>query len=85
MAVLRINIILMRIRILDPHWKTMDPDPDPGHFLKKFFFCSFWLIFYPLDPDPWICIFLQIRDPESQNRANPTDPDLKQYFEERVK
>jgi len=37
----------MRIRILDPHWKKMDPDPDPdpgkmdpdpdpdpGHFFK---------------------------------------------------
>ena len=64
MAVLRINIILMRIRILDPHWKNMDPDPDPGHFLKKFFFCSFWLIFYPLDPDPWIRIFFA--DPGSR-------------------
>ena len=25
--VLRINLILKRIRILDPHWKKMDPDP----------------------------------------------------------
>ena len=25
-----------------------------------FFFLSFWLIFFPLDPDPWIRIFLQI-------------------------
>jgi len=35
-AVLRIHLILMRIRILDPHWKKMDPDldPDPGHFFK---------------------------------------------------
>ena len=39
-AVLRIQLILMRIRIriLDPHWKKMDPDPDldpdPGYFLK---------------------------------------------------
>ena len=40
-AVLRINLILIRIRILDPHWKNMDPDPDPGHFLKKFFFAVF--------------------------------------------
>ena len=35
-AVLRIHLILMRIRILDPYWKKMDPDPnpdpDPGHF-----------------------------------------------------
>ena len=34
-------------------------------FFQKFRFrskvlCSFWLIFYPLDPDPWICIFLRI-------------------------
>ena len=35
-AVLRIQLILMRIGILDPHWKKMDPDPDPdpGYFLK---------------------------------------------------
>ena len=26
----------------------------------KFLFCSFWLIFCPLDPDPWIRIFLRI-------------------------
>ena len=25
------------------------------------FFCSFWLIFCPLDPDPWIRILLRIR------------------------
>ena len=25
-----------------------------------FFFCNFWLIFYPLDPDHWIRIFLRI-------------------------
>ena len=31
-----------------------------------FFFGSFWLIFYPLDPDPGC-----------QNLADPTDPDLK--------
>ena len=98
----------IRIRILDLHWKKMDPDPDPGHFFKiywifitlnnfqnwsvifilkldelfrneenfiisffskfqilvlgvKEFFFSVWLIFYPLDPDPWIRIFLRIR------------------------
>ena len=33
---------------------------------SKFFFCSFWLIFCPLDPDPG-----------SQNLADPTDPDPK--------
>ena len=27
----------------------------------NFFFCSFWLIFCPLDPDPWIRIFLRNR------------------------
>ena len=31
-------------------------------------FCSFWLIFYPLDPDPG-----------SQNLADPTDPDPKHW------
>ena len=100
-------LILMRIRILDPHWKKINPDP--GYFYKiywifltffshifilkldnqsemrkifqslffskvqilvarrkKVFFCSFWLIFYPLDPDPWICIFLRIRIQEAK-------------------
>ena len=33
--------------------------------VKKFFF-SFWLIFYPLDPDPWIRIFLRIRIQEAK-------------------
>jgi len=28
---------------------------------KKVFVCSFWLIFYPFDPDPWISTFLRIR------------------------
>ena len=30
--------------------------------ILNFFFCSFWLIFLPLDPDP---------DPGSQNLADP--------------
>ena len=33
---LRVHLILIRIRILDPHWKKMDPDPDPGHFFMLF-------------------------------------------------
>ena len=38
LSVLRIHLILMliRIRILDPHWKNMDPDPD--HFFKNYLF-----------------------------------------------
>ena len=32
----------------------------------KFYFCSIWLIFCPLDPDPG-----------SQNLADPLDPDPK--------
>ena len=32
LPVLRIYLTLMRIRILDPRWKKMDPDP--GHFFK---------------------------------------------------
>ena len=46
---LRIHLFLMRIRIriLDPHWKKMDPDPnpdpglDPGHFYK-----IYWIIIF---------------------------------------
>ena len=107
---LRIHSILMRIRILDPHWiqvissrfpeffltkiilkffvlffslifilKLDEPfrneeifiislflSSDLGFMRKKRFFCSFWLIFYPLDPDPWIRIFLQIRIQEAK-------------------
>ena len=51
-TVLRIHLILMLIRILDPHWKKMDPDPDPGYlfkiyliFLTKQNFQIFCLIF----------------------------------------
>ena len=36
-----------------------------GFGVKKIF-CSFWLIFYPLDPDPWIRIFLRIRIQEAK-------------------
>ena len=38
LSVLRIHLILMliRIRILDPHWKNVDPDPD--HFFKNYLF-----------------------------------------------
>ena len=32
--VLRIHLILMRFRILDPHWEKIDPDPGHEHFLK---------------------------------------------------
>ena len=41
--------------------------------IKTPFFCSFWLIFLPLDPDSWISYF---SDPDlgSQNLADPTDP-----------
>ena len=70
-AVLRIHLILMRIRIRDPHWKKMDP----GIFILKFeepfrneeifiIYCSkvqSWVLgLYPLDPDLWIRIFLRI-------------------------
>ena len=55
-AVLRIHLILMRIRILDPHREKMDPDP--GHFFKIYWifltknnfqiFCFiFFRLFYP--------------------------------------
>jgi len=60
--VLRIHLILMRIRILDPHWKKMDPDP--GHFFKIYLifltknnfqiFCFiFFANFYPKTHEPF--------------------------------
>ena len=48
---IQIHLTLMRIRILDPHWKKMDPDPnpDPGHFFKIYWLFSFifFAYFYP--------------------------------------
>ena len=52
---LTLQLILMRIRILDPHWKKVDPDP--GLFFKiywifqqklifNFFFIIFFAYFY---------------------------------------
>ena len=37
-----------------------------GFRSNKVVFFSFWLISYPLDPDPWIRIFLQIRIQEAK-------------------
>ena len=48
------NLFFSKVQILDLEVKKV--------------FCSFLLIFYPLDPDP---------DPGSQNLANPMDPDSK--------
>ena len=42
-----------------------------GFRIKKVFFCSLGLIFYPLDQD---------LDPGSQNLADPTIPDPKHWF-----
>ena len=55
-SVLRIHSILMRSRILDPHWKKLDPDPNPirirvislrftEFFLQKIIFKFFVLFF----------------------------------------
>ena len=40
---------------------------DLGFRSKNIFFCSFWLIFYNLDPDPWFRIFLRIRIQEAKS------------------
>ena len=46
-SVPRIHLILMQIWILDPHWKKLDPDPDPGHehFCNKAEFSKFLSFF----------------------------------------
>ena len=50
----------MRIRILDPHWKKMDPDqnpdpdPDPGYFYK-----IYW-IFYQSDIFKFFVLFFSL-------------------------
>ena len=49
-------------------------------FRDQEFFCSFWLIFYPLHPDSWIHIFLRIKNPGSQNLAEPTNLDPKHWL-----
>ena len=53
----KLQIHLILIRILDPHWKKMDPDPNPGHFLIYWIFLTidnfqifcfiFFAYFYP--------------------------------------
>ena len=69
----------MRIRILDPDWKKIDPDP--GNFFKIYWFVCF--IFFAIfilqldetlgsgSVDPYI---FADPDPGSQNLADPTDP-----------
>ena len=58
----RIHLILMQIRILDPHWKKWNPDPGPGislliFFLTKqnfqFFCLNFSFIFLPKLVEPF--------------------------------
>ena len=39
---------------------------DLGLESKKVFFCSFWLISCPLNPDPWIRMILRIRIQEAK-------------------
>ena len=52
-SVLRIHLLLMRIRILNPHWKKMDPNPDPGNLFKIYWvffnnFFEFVVLFFSL-------------------------------------
>ena len=61
-SVLRINSILMRIRILGPPWKNESKA------------VSGYLIFCPLNPDPHI-LADPGPDPGSQNVVDQTDPD----------
>ena len=42
------------------------------------------MIFCPLDPDARICIFFADPDPESQNVADPTNPDPKHCPDDRI-
>ena len=39
----------MRIRILDPHWKKMDPDPNPDPDPDPGYFYKIYWIFYQSD------------------------------------
>ena len=51
-VMLRIHFILMRIRIQDPHWEKMYPDPilkDFLNFLTKNNFEIFFRLFIPLN------------------------------------
>ena len=42
------------------------PESNTTYAPPLLFCCSFWLIFCPLDPDPWIRIFLRIRIQEAK-------------------
>ena len=64
----------MRIRILDPNWKKMDPDPNPEIFLQ--FLVDIWPL-GSVSVDPHI---FADPDPGSQNLADPTDPDPKHWY-----
>ena len=52
-AVLRIYLILMQIRILDPHWKKMKPDP--GYFFK-----IYWLFFNKAEFSNFLSYFFRL-------------------------
>ena len=47
--VIRIHLILMRIRILDPHWKKMDPGHEP--FFQVYWIVKIFFFFFPLKLD----------------------------------
>ena len=63
--------------------KLDEPFKDQENFKNCSFFNSSVFgferkkVILSLDPDPWIRIFLRIRDPGSQTVANPTDPESK--------
>ena len=50
-TVLRIHLILMQTRILDPHWKNMDPDPD----LERIFI--YWIFLTEINFQICCCFF----------------------------
>ena len=64
-AVIRTHLILMPIRILDPHWN----------------FLQFLIDILPLGSGSVDLHIFADPDPGSQNLADPTDPDPKHWFE----
>ena len=80
---LKLNKLIKNEEIFDN--LSFFSNSDQGFNSKRFFFFVFcnslktsncWFILCPLDPDPWIGIFLRIRIQEAKV-ADPTDPDTK--------
>ena len=59
----------MRIRILDPHWEKMDPNPGHEHFFKIYWFFS-----------TFFASWFRIQEAKILQIHTDPDPDTKHWF-----